>query len=196
MRCHAAEPGAVTSSVSVSQARRSWRTGGPSAVREDRCQGAERRGFTAGRKGERNTSPGSGCESTRPVGRTARYWQNTAVGAPVGEAARSQGPQAHPRTVSMLKVRHSALRSSFLWRDGEKDTKVPPRHRDNGVADYVENPCPTKAVIRAQRSHEVVRCRPGPRMNPGGEQVTWFPALASTARSAGMTTSVRESEET
>jgi hypothetical protein len=47
MRCHAAEPGAVTSTIfGVSQTHRAGVPGGPSAARKGRCQGAERRGGT------------------------------------------------------------------------------------------------------------------------------------------------------
>ena len=48
MRCHAAEPGAVPSTIErVSQTRRmAGVPGGPSAARKGRCQGAERRGGT------------------------------------------------------------------------------------------------------------------------------------------------------
>ena len=81
MRCHAAEPGAVPSTVSglTSPPSLAYRE-----VRRRPARAAARapRGaaLRTGRKGERNTSPGSGCESTQVrFGRTARYWQNTAV---------------------------------------------------------------------------------------------------------------------
>src|SRR6266850_3247938 len=127
MRCHAAEPGAVTSTVSglTSPPSLAYRE-----VRRRPARAAARapRGaaLRTGRKGERNTSPGSGCESARPVRKNGPVLAKHRGGAPVGEAARSQGPQAHLRTVSMLKVRHSALRSLSLSRDGGKDTKVRP----------------------------------------------------------------------
>src|SRR5712664_2319740 len=133
MRCRAAEPGAVTSTVS-------GLTSPPSlAYREVRRRSARTaarapRGaaLRTGRKGERNTSPGSGCESTRPVRKNGPVLAKHRGGAPVGAAARSQGPPAHPRTVSMLKVRHSALRSLSLSRDGEKTRRCAPASVERG----------------------------------------------------------------
>src|SRR4029077_61797 len=100
MRCHAAEPGAVTSTIWVSQTRR-WLAlpGGPSA--SARKLPPPSVAVRAGLKGEAKASSGSGCEE-HPSGSEER--PGTVIkhrgGAPVGERP-SQRPQGSPRTVSI-----------------------------------------------------------------------------------------------
>ena len=97
MRCHAAEPGAVTSTTfRVSQTPRAGVPGGPSAARKGRCQGAERRGFTDRTEG-RVENPAwimgaralkSGLEERPGTGKTPR-WSAGWRGGPIARAAGS-----------------------------------------------------------------------------------------------------------
>src|SRR6267378_2856721 len=93
MRCHAAEPGAVPSTVSgLTSPPYSWRTGrsvgGPRGPLPGR---REARLYGPDLKGERNTSPGSGCESTRPVRKNGPVLAKHRGGAPVGERPDRKG---------------------------------------------------------------------------------------------------------
>ena len=120
MRCHAAEPGAVTSTILEGFTNPSLAgvPGGPSAARKGRCQGAERRGFTDRTEG-RGENPAwimgararkSGSEERPGTGKTPR-WSAGWRGGPIARAAGS------PSQVSPLKVRHPALRSLSLSRE-------------------------------------------------------------------------------
>src|SRR5436189_3781382 len=81
-----------------------------------------------GPKGGAKIPPGSRVrEHFSPVRKNGPVQTKHRGGAPVGEAARSQGPQAHLRTVSPLKVRHPALRSlSPVGESEERDRRCAP----------------------------------------------------------------------
>src|SRR5439155_13655766 len=77
-----------------------------------------------GPKGGAKIPPGSWVrEHFSPVRKNGPVQTKHRGGAPVGEAARSQGPQAHLRKVSPLKVRHPALRSLSPVRESEERTR-------------------------------------------------------------------------
>ena len=110
----------------VSQARLRWRTGrsvgGPRGPlpgrREARLYGPDGRASVIPR-------PDQGARAPVRFGRTARYWQNTAVERRLACALRHWART--PRQACLLPGcadRRSA--PSFLWRDGENDTKVRP----------------------------------------------------------------------
>src|SRR6267378_7480444 len=99
MRCHAAEPGAVPSTVSgLTSPPYSWRTGrsvgGPRGPlpgrREARLYGPDGRASVIPR-------PDQGARAPVRFGRTARYWQNTAVERRLasGPIARAAGSSSH-----------------------------------------------------------------------------------------------------
>src|SRR5436190_22897068 len=90
MRCHAAEPGAVPSTILEGFTNPSLAgvPGGPSAARKGRCQGAERRGFTDRTQG-RGENPAwiKGARALSPVRKNGPVQTKHRGGAPVGEAA-------------------------------------------------------------------------------------------------------------
>ena len=96
MRCHAAEPGAVTSLRGLHNPGCSWRTGRSVGFREEAARAPRGAALRTGRKGERNTSPGSGCESTRPVRKNGPVLAKHRGGAPVGVRPTSLGAHASP----------------------------------------------------------------------------------------------------
>ena len=75
MRCHAAEPGAVTGTAGLTSPTLTGVPGGPSAARKGRCQGAEEARLDGpdGRAGLK-ARPDQGVAKPHPVrfGRTAR----------------------------------------------------------------------------------------------------------------------------
>ena len=98
MRCHAAEPGAVTSTIleGLTNPSLAGVPGGPSAARKGRCQGAERRGGTDRTQG-RGENPAwimgaralkSGSEERPGTGKTPR-WSAGWRGGPIARAAGS-----------------------------------------------------------------------------------------------------------
>ena len=99
MRRHAAEPGAVTSTTfRVSQTRR-WLAYREVRRRPARAAARAPRGAAVrtGPKGGLKIPPGSWVrEHSSPVRKNGPVQAKHRGGAPVGEAARSQGPQAHP----------------------------------------------------------------------------------------------------
>src|SRR5438477_1992171 len=148
MRCHAAEPGAVTSLRGLHNPGCSWRAGRSVGFREEAARAPRGAALRTGRKGERNTSPGSRCESTRPVRKNGPVLQNTAVERRLACALRHWART--PRQACLLPGcadRRSA--PSLLSRDGEKDTKVRPGIAATGWRSYGENQhavsCPAKA---------------------------------------------------
>ena len=146
MRCHAAEPGAVTSLRGLHNPGCSWRTGrsvgGPQGKlpgrREARLYGPDERASVIPR-------PDQGARAPVRFGRTARYWQNTAVERRLACALRHWART--PRQACLLPGcadRRSA--PSLLSRDGEKDTKVRPGIAATGWRSYKENPCPNQKL--------------------------------------------------
>src|SRR5437763_7870963 len=142
MRCHAAEPGAVTSLRGLHNPGCSWRTGrsvgGPQGKlpgrREARLYGPDERASVIPR-------PDQGARAPVRFGRTARYWQNTAVERRLACALRHWART--PRQACLLPGcadRRSA--PSLLSRDGEKDTKVRPGIAATGWRSYGLNPHP------------------------------------------------------
>src|SRR5258706_15614225 len=125
MRCHAAEPGAVTSTVSglTSPPSLAYRE-----VRRRPARAAARapRGaaLRTGRKGERNTSPGSGARAPVRFGRTARYWKNTAVERRLACALRHWART--PRQAGLLPGCADRRSAPSLFREGERGSKVRP----------------------------------------------------------------------
>ena len=138
MRCHAAEPGAVTSLRGLHNPGCSWRAGrsvgGPQGKlpgrREARLYGPDERASVIPR-------PDQGARAPVRFGRTARYWQNTAVERRLACALRHWART--PRQACLLPGcadRRSA--PSLLSRDGEKDTKVRPGTAATGWRSYGE----------------------------------------------------------
>ena len=136
MRCHAAEPGAVTSLRGLHNPGCSWRTGrsvgGPQGKlpgrREARLYGPDERASVIPR-------PDQGARAPVRFGRTARYWQNTAVERRLACALRHWART--PRQACLLPGcadRRSA--PSLLSRDGEKDTKMRPGIAATGWRSY------------------------------------------------------------
>src|SRR6266404_7549549 len=107
MRCHAAEPGAVTSTIfGVSQTHR-WLAYREVRRRPARAAARAPRGAAVrtGPKGGAKIPPGSWVrERSSPVRKNGPVLAKHRGGAPVGEAARPQGPQLTLRKVSMLKA--------------------------------------------------------------------------------------------
>ena len=103
MRCHAAEPGAVTSTIfRVSQTHR-WLAYREVRRRPARAAARAPRGAAVrtGPKGGLKIPPGSWVrEHSSPVRKNGPVQAKHRGGAPVGEAARSQGPQLTLRKVS------------------------------------------------------------------------------------------------
>src|SRR5258705_12530708 len=164
MRCHAAEPGAVPSTIDRVSHKPvvGWRTGrsvgGPQGPlpgrREARLYGPD------GRAGGKSRLD-HGCESTLVrFGRTARYRQNTAVERRLARRP-PYGPQAHPRKVSMLKVRLPALRSLSPVRESEeRDRRCAPASRQRGGGALAE---PISALIlRSVAQRRVSKDEGGP----------------------------------
>ena len=147
MRCHAAEPGAVTSTTfRVSQTPRAGVPGGPSAARKGRCQGAERRGSTDRTQGRgRKSRLDHGCESTQVrFGRTARYRQNTVVERRLARRPDRKGRRLTLRKVSTLKARHPALRSLSPVRESEeRDRRCAPASVERGGGALAVFPLPS-----------------------------------------------------
>ena len=136
MRCHAAEPGAVTSTVSgLTSPPYSWRTGrsvgGPRGSlpgrREARLYGPDGRASVIPRLDQ-------GARAPVRLGRTARYWQNTAVERRLasGPIARAAGSPSHGEHVARCAIRRSA---PSLCLETEKRHEGAPRHRLSGMAE-------------------------------------------------------------
>ena len=108
-----------------------------------------------GPKGGAKIPPGSRVrEHISPVRKNGPVQTKHRGGAPVGEAARSQGPQAHPRTVSMLKARHPALRSLSPVRESEEKTRrcAPASvERGGGALAVSPLPCGERSTRQAKR---------------------------------------------
>ena len=180
MRCHAAEPGAVTSAIGLHKPDRGL------AYREVRRRSA-RAAARARKRGSTGRTEGRAEIPARirvrgvpsPVRKNGPVRPKHRGGAPVGEAARSQGPQAHPRTVSMLKVRHSALRSLSPMERRRKRHEGAPRHRGNGVAElWRKNPRPNSrlssrpsAAQRRASRDPCIPVSPSGFMDPGSREL-------------------------
>src|SRR5207248_9172724 len=126
MRCHAAEPGAVTSLRGLHNPGCSWRAGRSVGFREEAARAPRGAALRTGRKGERNTSPGSGCVSTRPVseerpgtGKTPRWSAGWRAPYVIGRARLA-------RRACYQDALIGAPLPLFISRDGEKDPKVRP----------------------------------------------------------------------
>jgi len=142
MRCHAAEPGAVTSTVSgLTSPPYSWRTGrsvgGPRGPlpgrREARLYGPDGRASVIPR-------PDQGARAPVRFGRTARYWQNTAVERRLACALRYWART--PRQACLLPGCADRRSAPPLFRDGENDTKVRPGIATTGWRSYGLFPSP------------------------------------------------------
>src|ERR1700716_2134937 len=135
MRCHAAEPGAVTSTVSgLTSPPYSWRTGrsvgGPRGPlpgrREARLYGPDGRASVIPRLDQ-------GARAPVRFGRTARYWQNTAVERRLACALRHWART--PRHACLLPGCADRRSAPSLYRRWRKRIEGAPRHRGNGVAE-------------------------------------------------------------
>src|SRR6266404_2220369 len=126
MRRRAAEPGAVTSTIfGVSQTHR-WLACREVRRRPARAAARAPRGAAVrtGPKGGSKNPPGSWVrEHSSPVRKNGPVLAKHRGGAPVGEAARSQGPQAHPSQGEHIEGAPIGAPLPLSAREKEKGTK-------------------------------------------------------------------------
>ena len=98
MRCHAAEPGAVTSTDGFTHTQRDWRAGGSVGSPQGQLPGRESAALRTGLKGGPKIPPGSGCDEhwsgleERPGSGKTPWWSAGWRAAPVWAASSpSQG---------------------------------------------------------------------------------------------------------